>query len=65
MVSAETLKLFCRPLVKNSVSEYDKAINNLKVKYRTYIVELSTPFGEFRGCSPKLEIPSYKEPVAS
>ncbi|RHN52245.1 hypothetical protein MtrunA17_Chr6g0478391 [Medicago truncatula] len=27
------------PLLKNPVSEYDKAINKLQMKYRTYIVE--------------------------
>ena len=33
------ISLLIGPLLKNLVSEYDKAINKLQVKYRTYIIE--------------------------
>lgn len=40
------------PLIKNPLSEYDKAINKLQVKYRTYIVEYDFDTGAV--CLPRM-----------
>ncbi|KEH19302.1 transmembrane protein, putative [Medicago truncatula] len=40
------------PLLKNPLSEYDKAINKLQVKYRTYIVEYDFDTGAV--CLPRM-----------